>query len=131
LESYIDASADMFTGEVGLDPMAHHAVGYVDRLSQNLESGFAYGWVADGEILFKVDVGAVTPTSCQIQGVWLIPRLRGQGLSVELMRQALILIQQDFHVTPCLYVNDFNAPALALYRKLGFETLDEFMTLFF
>ena len=30
-----------------------------------------------------------------------------------------------------LYVNDFNAPALATYRAVGFEQVDEFATVLF
>ena len=33
--------------------------------------------------------------------------------------------------TTSLYVNDYNAPALATYRKVGFEEVGDFATILF
>ena len=40
-------------------------------------------------------------------------------------------VLDDIAATCSLYVNDFNAPALATYRAVGFEQVDEFATVLF
>ena len=32
-------------------------------------------------MIFKAEVGAATPQACQVQGVWVRPEFRGQGLA--------------------------------------------------
>ena len=44
-----------------------------------------YVVIEDDEVIFKADVGSVALGCAQIQGVWLAPRLRGQGLAVPAM----------------------------------------------
>jgi len=34
------------------------------------------------QVMFKAEIGAVTPQACQVQGVWVRPELRGRGLAV-------------------------------------------------
>ena len=36
--------------------------------------GRAFARIEDGEVVFKAEIGAVTPQACQIQGVWVRPR---------------------------------------------------------
>jgi predicted GNAT family acetyltransferase len=85
-------------------------------------------WVEGDEVLFKADVGSAAVDAAQIQGVWLAPRLRGHGLSEALMAAATDLILE--HVAPLatLYVNDFNAPARATYRAIGYREVGAFTT---
>ena len=42
--------------------------------------GRAFARIEDGRVVFKAEIGAVTPAACQVQGVWVAPELRGQGL---------------------------------------------------
>ena len=66
--------------------------------------------------------------AAQIQVVWLSPRLRVHGLSEALMAAATDLILE--HVAPLatLYVNDFNTPARATYRAIGYREVGAFTT---
>jgi len=66
--------------------------------------------------------------AASIQGVWLAPRLRGHGLSEDMMSAATDLILE--HVAPLatLYVNDFNTPARATYRAIGYREVGAFTT---
>jgi predicted GNAT family acetyltransferase len=132
LESYATASAAMFAAEVGIDPNQLNAVGYRLRVQDTIRQGRAYGLVDDhGVTRFKTDVGCVSDGYCQIQGVWLHPDWRGQGRAVDLLAQAIAVIQREVSPAVCLYVNDFNRPALATYLRLGFKPIAEFSTIFF
>jgi ribosomal protein S18 acetylase RimI-like enzyme len=57
-----------------------------------------------------------------VLGVALLPEFRGQGLGGRLMRQALDAAQTYGLHRIELTVRENNANAIALYRKLGFET---------
>ncbi len=70
--------------------------------------------------MFKAEIGAVTPHACQVQGVWVRPELRGRGLAVAGMSAVVQEALRTIAPVVSLYVNDFNAPARAVYRKVGF-----------
>ncbi|ETJ02647.1 MAG: Acetyltransferase [Actinomyces urogenitalis DORA_12] len=86
---------------------------------------------------FKADVGALwsppgqQPGVAQLTGVWTRPDLRGRGVASVALAATVDAVRRD-HVGPggtvSLYVNDFNAPALGLYRSLGFEQVGTFAT---
>jgi len=132
LDSYVRASAAMFTSEVDIDPSLLSGMGYRMRVQDTIRRGLAFGVTdAQGITRFKTDVGCVTDDYCQIQGVWVHPELRGLALSRQWLATAIALIQREWSPNVCLYVNDFNKPALALYRRLGFQPIAEYQTIFF
>jgi predicted GNAT family acetyltransferase len=132
IDSYFAASVEMFTAEVEMDPTAHGPAAYRARVLETLNTGRGFGWFdSAGNTLFKLDVGSISQGICQIQGVWLHPQLRGQGLAPSLVAAAVDLIQRDIAPTVGLYVNDFNLPARRTYEAVGFEQIDEFATIFF
>ena len=111
----------MFTEEVGVSPLAGDGgAAYRARVTDLVRSGRAFARIEGGRVLFKAEVGAATPQSCQVQGVWVRPEYRGQGLAAPGM--AAVVVQAARSIAPLvsLYVNDFNAPARAVYRKVGF-----------
>ena len=46
-----------------------------------------------GEVVFKAELGAVTPEATQVQGVWMNPEFRGLGLSAGYMAAVVVLAQ--------------------------------------
>jgi predicted GNAT family acetyltransferase len=70
-------------------------------------------------VVFKADVGALALGVAQIQGVWVAPDRRGQGLGVSGMAAVVRYVLRDLAPTVSLYVNDYNAAGLATYRRLG------------
>lgn len=89
-------------------------------------------WVGEraGQLCFFCNVGPWSPKTAQLQGIWTPPELRGQGLATAALGSICSLLLQ--HVpTLSLYVNDFNAPAIALYEKLGFYRVGELQTILF
>lgn len=129
-EPYFEAAVKMYTEEVGVSPVRGNSAGYRYYVRQLITSGRAFGIYADGEIIFKADLGSVSGRVCQVQGVWLHPDLRGQGLAAPAMASVVRLAREQYP-TVSLYVNDFNAPARATYARTGFRTVGLFATILY
>src|SRR4029078_3817484 len=68
--------------------------------------------------------------AAQVSGVYTPPEHRGRGYATRgLAEQCMRLFERSRHV--CLFVNDFNAPALALYRRLGFRVIASWASAFY
>ncbi|WP_375431158.1 GNAT family N-acetyltransferase [uncultured Friedmanniella sp.] len=127
-EAYTDAAVKMYTEEIGVSPVQGNPAGYRFYVRQLITSGRAFGIFDGGRVLFKADLGSVSGTVSQVQGVWLDPELRGQGLAAPAMA-AVVQLARTVVPTVSLYVNDYNAPARATYRRVGFAQVGEFATI--
>lgn len=131
LGELLPAAAAMFTEEVGFDPVARYGEGYAARL-RTLIAGQRCAIVTDvnGRVIFKADAGIVNLDAAQVQGVWLHPDYRGYGLAKPFFAAAAQILQRRYpHLS--LYVNDYNARALAMYRGTGWEQIGQFSTIIF
>lgn len=131
LGELLPAAAAMFTEEVGFDPIARYGEGYTARL-RTLIAGQRSAIVTDvnGRVIFKADAGIVNLDAAQVQGVWLHPDYRGYGLAKPFFAAAAQILQRRYpHLS--LYVNDYNARALAMYRGTGWEQIGQFSTIIF
>lgn len=131
LGELLPAAAAMFTEEVGFDPVTRYGEGYAARL-RTLIAGQRCAIVTDvnGRVIFKADAGIVNLDAAQVQGVWLHPDYRGYGLAKPFFAAAAQVLQRRYpHLS--LYVNDYNARALAMYRGTGWEQIGQFSTIIF
>lgn len=131
LGELLPAAAAMFTEEVGFDPVARYGDGYAARL-RTLIAGQRSAIVTDvnGRVIFKADAGIVNLDAAQVQGVWLHPDYRGCGLAKPFFASAAQVLQRRYpHLS--LYVNDYNARALAMYRGTGWDQIGQFSTIIF
>jgi predicted GNAT family acetyltransferase len=132
LDAYLPAAVAMFTEELGVAPQrAAHVGDYRRRVAGLIQEGRAFGILdRDGTVIFKADVGAVSPDTCQVQGVWVRPDLRGRGIGtaalVPVLRHALTLAP-----SVSLYVNDFNVAARRIYDRLGMRETAVLSTILF
>ncbi len=132
LDALMPACVAMFTEEVGVSPLgADGGHGYRARVAELIGGGRAFAWIEGGEVVFKAEIGAVTRDACQIQGVWVNPRYRGQRVSEGGMSAVVEYALRDFAPVVSLYVNDFNAPARAAYHRVGFREVSEFASVLF
>ena len=115
------------TGYIGDD----NGNSYRARVSELVHAGRAFAWIEDGHVVFKAEIGAVTADACQIQGVWTHPALRGRGIAAGGMAAVVEFALRDFASVVSLYVNDYNAPARAVYRRVGFEEVGAFASVLF
>lgn len=131
LDVLYPASVAMFTEEVGENPEAPGRHNYRARVAQLISRGWAFAIIEDGQVLFKAEVGAATAHGCQIQGVWVHPDHRGQGLGRAGM--AAVVQQVQFDVAPLvsLYVNHHNLAARRAYEQVGFVQTRTFASILF
>jgi predicted GNAT family acetyltransferase len=126
-DAYTDAAVKMYTEEIGVSPMQGNPAGYRFYVRQLITSGRAFGIFDGRRVIFKADLGSVSASVCQVQGVWLDPELRGQGLAAPAMA-AVVQLARSMVPTVSLYVNDYNLAARATYTRVGFEQVGEFAT---
>lgn len=122
------AAAAMFTEEIGYRPYWGSGQLYRQGIASLITRGHTFVRVDDGEVVFKADVGSVALGVAQVQGVWVAPRLRGQGLAGPAMAAVVEQVRAEIAEVVTLYVNDFNAPARATYARVGFTEIGSFAT---
>jgi predicted GNAT family acetyltransferase len=126
------ACVAMYTEEVGISPEIDGGKDlYRARVNQLIARGWSFSRIEDGRVLFKAEVACATPSACQIQGVYVAPELRGQGLAAAGMVTVVETCLREIAPTVSLYVNAHNTPARAAYKRAGFEQTDTFATLMF
>jgi uncharacterized protein len=128
LDLVLPAAAHMFTAEIGYAPYTGSDRGYRSSLAALIARGHTYVVVENGAVVFKADVGSLALGCAQIQGVWLAPHLRGQGLAAPMLAGMLEQLMVGEAPLVTLYVNDYNLPARAAYARLGFRNVGEFAT---
>ncbi len=125
-----ETGAALRTEELLEDPRDVDPIAYARRVEEDCRDGHTYVWRDARGLCFRAGISALTADAAQISGVYTPPALRGQGIArralAELCARAL---QRARRV--CLFVNDFNAPALALYKRLGFTLRAEWASAFF
>jgi predicted GNAT family acetyltransferase len=82
-------------------------------------------------VVFKAEVASATPHACQIQGVYVDPAFRGQGIATAGMAAVAEIARREIAPVVSLYVNEHNVPARRAYEKAGFVTTAEFGTILF
>lgn len=129
------ASVAMYIEEVGYDPTSHGA-GYAYRVARLVRSQHTFirkAPLADGSgerVVFKADVGALAGGVAQLQGVWVAPDLRGRGIATAGVAAVVKLVRDRLAPTISLYVNDYNAAAIATYTRVGFRIAGRWATVF-
>lgn len=112
------------------DPREVDAIAYARRAEEDCRDGHTWVWRDARGLCFRSSISALTADAAQISGVYTPPALRGQGLATRALAElCLRLFDRSQHC--CLFVNDVNLPALALYRRLGFEHRAAWMSAFF
>lgn len=133
METIMPACVAMFTEEVGVSPLAGDGgLLYQARVAELVGSGRSFARLdQNGKVVFKAEIGAATAQACQIQGVWVAPEYRGQGLAAPGMAAVMRYALTDVAPVVSLYVNDFNTAARATYRRVGFQEVGAFMSVLF
>jgi uncharacterized protein len=132
LDTVLPACIAMFTEEVGVSPVGPDGgAAYRARVVELIKAGRSFARIEDGRVVFKAEIGAVTPLACQVQGVWVPPELRGRGHASRGMAAVVHAALSSIAPVVSLYVNDFNTPARAAYRRVGFTDAGTFASVLF
>lgn len=132
IDALYPACVAMYTEELGVSPEAGGGASmYRARVAQLISRGHAFVHIDDGEVVFKAELGAVTPAASQLQSVWVDPRYRGQGLAAAGVAAVCAAAMEDFAPVVSLYVNEHNEPARRAYDRVGFTETGRFATVLF
>jgi len=132
LEILMPAAIAMFTEEVGVSPLrVDGGAGYRARVAELVRAGQSLAWIEDGTVLFKAEIGAVSRAACQVQGVWVSPAHRGRGIGTAGTAAVVQYARTVLAPVVSLYVNGFNGPARAAYRRVGFREVGQYASVLF
>ncbi|MEJ7707546.1 MAG: GNAT family N-acetyltransferase [Nocardioidaceae bacterium] len=132
LDIFYPACVAMYTEELGVSPeAAGGASAYRARVAQLISRGLAFACIQSGEVIFKAELGAVTPSASQLQSVWVNPRLRGQGLAAGGVAAVCATALAEHAPIVSLYVNQHNEAARRAYARVGFTETCRFATILF
>ncbi len=132
LSILLPASIHMFTEEVGVSPVLNGGQAqYERRVAEVIAERNAYAIIEGNRVIFKAEVGFATPTVAQLQGVWVAPDLRGQGISGPAVAAVVDHVQREVAPVVTLYVNNFNIAAHRTYSTIGFRECATFATVLF
>jgi predicted GNAT family acetyltransferase len=132
IDVVVPACVAMFTEEVGYSPVAADGGAlYRAQVTSLVSAGRSLVRIEGREVVFKAELGSVTPWAVQVQGVWVNPARRGQGLSEPGMAAVVELVQAEIAPVVSLYVNGFNTRAVRTYERVGFRHVGTFATVLF
>lgn len=132
LDVLYPACVAMYTEEVGVSPeVGGHSDLYRTRVAQLISRGMSFARFERGEVIFKAEVACATAHTAQIQGVWVPPERRGEGIAVAGMAAVVNYVRARVAPVVSLYVNDWNHGARAVYERVGFVETDRFATVMY
>lgn len=101
------------------DPREADPAAYARRVEEDCRDGHTYVWRDARGLVFRASVSALTADAAQVSGVWTAPEWRNQGVARRGLGELCARLGQRSRAV-CLFVNDGNAFAIALYHRLGF-----------
>ena len=126
------ACVAMYEEEIGVSPeTAGGREMYRARVLQLIGRGWSFARYESGRVVFKAEVACVSPTAAQVQGVWVPPDRRGEGLATHGLAAVVDMVRSDVAPTVSLYVNEWNTPARRAYERIGFRETARFSTIMF
>lgn len=131
IHALLPASVAMFIEELGISPLGGDGGAlYRAKLAEQIATGSVFARFESGEVIFKCELGAISPSACQVQGVWTKHDRRGEGIGTAGLAR-VVEIALDMAPAVCLYVNDFNTAARRSYEKIGFREVGAFASVLF
>lgn len=135
LSALVPACVAMFIEEVGYSPLEGSPGSYEARVRSLVLDRRSYLRMEQTEqgplVAFKAELGAVSSQVAQVQGVWVPRSRRGQGLATGGMAAVVASARGAVAPVVSLYVNSYNAAALATYRRVGFRQVGTYATVLF
>jgi predicted GNAT family acetyltransferase len=112
------------------DPRTIDAPAYARRAEEDCRDGHTWVWRDARGLVFRASVSALTTEAAQISGVYTPPEFRNQGIAQRALAELCTRLMERTR-RACLFVNRINAPAIAVYRRLGFADHADWASAFF
>jgi len=129
LDQIAEAQADIAFKECGVDPLGKDREGFLKRVSRRIEQGRIFVVVENGKLIFKADIMAETEEVIYLEGIYVAPEHRGQGVgSVCLAKLTMDLLTRVQHIS--LLSNISFAESHRAYQKAGYKKTGSCVTVF-
>jgi uncharacterized protein len=120
LKLIVPVHAQMAFEETRVNPLENDPLGFRMRCERRIEQGRTWVWIENGRLIFKAEVVAETPEAAYLEGVYVNPEDRFKGYGVRCVSQLTrTLLERTSSV--CLFVNEQNRRAQAMYKKAGYS----------
>ncbi len=131
LDAVFLASARMHLEETLEDPLERNAEAFRRHVRFRITHGRSFVWFDDRQRLkFKADLSSRSAWGVQLSGVYTAPSFRGRGVATAALSDLAALLFDEGVPLITLYVNETNAPAIRVYRRLGFVFRRHYQTIF-
>jgi hypothetical protein len=121
--------AAMAYEESGVNPIDVDLNGFRLRCARRIENGRVWVLVEGGELVFKADVASETPECIYVEGVYVAPASRQQGLGLRCLSQLGRTLLEGSE-SLCALVNEQNLVAQSLFLKAGYRLRGYYDTIF-
>ncbi len=125
-----ESGARLRAEELEEDPRVADPAAYARRVEEECRDGYTYLWADREGLRFRASVSALTGDAAQVAGVYTPPEYRNRGLARRGLSEVCTHLFERSRCV-CLFVNEFNAPALALYRRLKFRPISDWASAFY
>jgi predicted GNAT family acetyltransferase len=125
-----ESGARLRAEELDEDPRLVDPASYARRVEEECREGYTYVWVDLDGLCFRASVSALTADAAQVAGVFTPAERRNQRLARRGLSELCARLLEHSGAV-CLFVNDFNAPAIALYRRIGFRPVAAWASAFY
>jgi len=129
LDLVVPAQAQGAFEDSGVDPLQVDPEGFRQRCARRIERGQTWVWIEDGRLIFKAEVITDTALVSYLEGVWVDPQARRNGIGSRCMEQlGRSLLMRSRSV--CLLVDEKADGPRAFYKTAGYEFIGCYGTIF-
>ncbi len=129
LDQAVAMNLELIEAERGNELPPPDPIGLRKRLFQRIKCGQVWVWVLQGKVMFKAEIITRTPNVIYLEGVFVHRDARGQGNGLRSMRQLGRNLLSNAR-SLCVFVNESNLAARALYEKAGYRKLGNYETIY-
>ena len=131
-----DLQAKSFREASGIDDVRSHRIWVEKDGYRPAETSLELGLGGESQVMLHPEqilgrLRVESPTAAQVQGVWVAPDRRGEGLAIRGMAAVVAHVRREVAPVVSLYVNEFNVPARRAYEHVGFTESARFATIMF
>lgn len=129
LELIAPVQAHLAEMESGVDPLETDPEGFRARCLRRIERRRTWVLVEGAQLVFKAEIQADTPDMVYLEGVYVAPAYRGDGIGRRCLTQLCRRLLARTKAV-CLLANEENLLAQAFYRMCGFKLRGVYDTIF-